>query len=410
MFWIAVQLVDFIYNHKLTLLLLVWFLGMTNYILYAYWYKKYKPYTNSFRVPVSIVVPVFKEEPELLQKCLSSIRTQMKVDDELIISFDGIPATCADKYLVWIAEQYGKKIIKEHGGKRSALAHGCYMARNAIIVTIDSDTILCPNCLDMLIMPFVNRRIGAVSAYQRIFNADMNLASKFADYNELMAHGFIQKATSAAGNVAVLFGRCLAIRKEVWVKIGERYLNKRCFGRQVESGDDNDITLLTISEGYQTFMQSSAKITSDCPRGFWKRLRQQYRFSRSSMRTTISDWLNNPKLIMSAKLGFLNQIDAVIFPFLIMVVWLEWLKNIIYGGGSMFIVLSTPVLFLSTFVTLAMTLGLSNLPVLEHKKDIPVWIVYIFYTWSVINVMNIIAALTIFRENRNMVQYSRNTS
>lgn len=313
MFWIAEQFVDLVFNHRLTLLLILWILGLMEYSIFTVYYTKYKPYKNDFRVPVSVVVSTFREKPDLFTKCIESIKKQMKPEDELLIVFDG-----DDSVLENIAKKYGTVLVKLHGGKRSTLSYGCDRAKNPIILTIDSDTILCPDCLDAIIMPFKDKKIGAVSAYQRIFDADQNLASKFADYNELVSHGFLQKATSAAGNVPVLYGRCLAMRNVVWKKIADRYKNRTFLGKPYESGDDNDITVLTIQEGYKTFMQSTAKITSDCPRDFWKRLRQQYRFNRSSMRATLTGWLSNPKIIMSAKVGFLNQITAIIFPFLIL--------------------------------------------------------------------------------------------
>ncbi len=402
MFWIAEQIIDFIYNGKITILLVVWILGLINFSIFTYYFTKYKPYNNNFRVPISVIVSTFREKPDIFTKCLTSIKSQIRKNDEFLIVFDG-----EDLPLQEIAKKYGEILVKEHGGKRSTLAYGCNRAHNPILVTIDSDTILCPTCLDEIIMPFKDKKMGAVSAHQRIFNPDMNLASKFADYNELMSHDFIQKATSSAGNVAVLFGRCLAIRTTVWKKISHNYQTRTFRGRKVESGDDNDITLLTIHEGYNTFMQSTAKVTSDCPRTFFKRLKQQYRFNRSSVRVTIMDWVGKPSMILQAKLGFLNQIDAVIFPILIFTVWLEWMKNMFYGSTSL-IQLSTPVVIILTIITLFMTLLLHDLPLLERKQDVVVWVVYVFYSWLVMNMLNILSILTIYKEEPQMIQYSRN--
>ncbi len=270
MFWIVIHLIDLIIYHKVTLLIIVWFLSMIDYGVFIYYFKKYKPYKRSYRIPISIVIPVFKEKPELFEKCLKSVKNQLNKYDELLIIFDG-----EDKQLQKIGSRYGITMTKIHSGKRGTLSYGCNKSQNSIILTMDSDTVLCPNCINEILKPFVNKKIGAVSAYQRIFDADNSYTCKFADYNELISHGFLQKATSAAGNVPVLYGRCLAIRKEVWSKITDEYQNKKFLGRKVESGDDNDITVLTIKQGYNTFMQSTARVHSDCPRNFFKRLYQQ---------------------------------------------------------------------------------------------------------------------------------------
>lgn len=403
MFWIIVQIADYLTTGRLTLLLAVFIIGMCEYLLFLSWFRKYKPYKNNFRVPTSIVMPVFREKPELLIKALESVKKQMKLGDELITVFDG-----KDEILQNIAKDYSTKIlIKDHSGKRDTLSYGCDNAKNEIILTLDSDTVLCPECLDEVIKPFIDSKIGAVSGYQRIINADMNLASKFADYNELMSHGFLQKATSAAGNVPVLYGRCLAIRKDVWKNIGYKYKNKLFRGNKVESGDDNDITVLTIKLGYRTWMQSTAKITSDCPRDFWKRLRQQYRFNRSSMRITMTDWVTNFEIIKKAKLGFVNQMTSIIFPFLILGVWIEWISHTAYGYQTI-IELHGILLLVTGVVTLLSVLGMRNILLLEKKKDIGIWMLYLIYSWSVLNVLNMISILTIWRENPGLVQYSRN--
>lgn len=402
MFWIIIQILDFIYNGRYTFLLVIFTLGILEFGLFAFYSNKYKPYINNFREPISIVISVFKEEPNLFKKCLDSIKEQVKKEDEIVIVFDG-----EDKNLQKIAERYGTIYVKEHGGKRSTLSYGCDRVKNNIIITIDSDTILCSDCVDKIIMPFVNKEIGAVSANQRIFNANMNLASKFADYNELMAFGFMQKATSAAGNVPVLYGRCLAIRKCVWDKISEKYKNKMFLGKKVESGDDNDITILTIQEGYKTFMQNTAKVTSDCPREFFKRLKQQYRFNRSSIRVTITDWCTNLKLINSAKLGFINQMTAIVFPFLVFGVWIEWYTHII-NGYTTIIELSYHMIILTSIITLSSVILLRNLVLLERKEDLLVWILYSFYSWSIINIMHIFCVLTVIKPEEKLVQYSRN--
>lgn len=403
MFWIIVQMIDFFETGRLTLLLVVFLIGIVEYSLFLSYFRRYKPYKNSFRVPTSIVMPVFREKAELFTRALESVKKQMKPGDELITVFDG-----KDELLQNIATNFATKIlIKEHSGKRNTLSYGCNNAKNEIILTIDSDTVLCPDCLNEVIMPFVDMNIGAVSGYQRIMNPDMNLASKFADYNELMSHGFLQKATSAAGNVPVLYGRCLAIRKDVWNKIGDRYKNKLFMGKKVESGDDNDLTVLTIELGYRTWMQSTAKITSDCPRNFWSRLKQQYRFNRSSMRITMTDWITNPNLIMKAKLGFVNQITAIVFPFLILGVWIEWISHTVYGYQTI-IELHGVLLVVTGIVTLLSVLGMRNILLLEKKKDIGIWILYLIYSWAVLNILNMISVLSIWREKPGLVQYSRN--
>lgn len=402
MFWIIVQIMDYIYTGRWTFLLTLFAISLFEYGTHIYFFKKYKPYKNDYRVPVSVVVPTFREKPELLSKCLEAVKNQMMNDDELIIVFDG-----PDKELQKLAQTYTKTIyVKEHSGKRQTLAYGCDIAKNDVILTMDSDTVLCPTCLNEIIMPFKDPKIGAVSAQNRIIDGDSNWTSKLADMHEIMSHYFVQKATSASGNVPVLYGRCLAIRKEVWEKIADAYRVKMFLGRKVESGDDNDITILTIKSGYRTWMQFTARAFSDCPRTFWKRLHQQYRFNRSFIRATI-DWINNPEVIWRAKLGFMNQITAIGLPFLVVIVWAEWIYHTMIGYNTI-IEVSGFIGAILTIITLTTVLMLRTVPIRMAKKTVLEWFVFSFYAWMIMNLLNVLSVLTIWKEKPGMIQYSRN--
>lgn len=403
MFWIAMELVDLIFNHRITLLVLVFLIGLIELFYAAYYWSRYAPYNGEYRVPVSIVICVFREVPDLFKRCLESVKSQLRLEDEVLIIFDG-----RDDNLEKIAQGYGTIVTKDHGGKRSTLYHGCNRAKNPIILTLDSDTILCPNCLDEIIKPFADKKIGAVSGHQRIFDANMNLTSKFADYCESIAHDYWQKATSSSGSVPILYGRCLAIRRDIWHKIKEKYISKKFLGRRIESGDDIDITQFTIVEGYKTFMQSTAKITSDCPRTFWSRLRQQYRWNRSTSRVMITDWILEPRLFKASKFAFVAQLYANVFiPFLALGVWAEWVSHVLNSRVEL-IMLSQSVSIVLSVVTLISILGLRQLHTIEKTKDIPRWFMFIFYYWFVLGMVNLISILTFWLEKPDAVQYTRN--
>lgn len=403
MFWIAMELVDLIVNHRITLLVIVFLIGLIELTYAAYYWNKYVPYNREYRVPVSVVISVFREMPNIFKRCLESVNSQLKPEDEVLIVFDG-----KDDNLEKIAQGYGTTVVKVHGGKRSTLYYGCNMAKNSIILTLDSDTILCPNCLDEIIKPFADNKIGAVSGHQRILDANMNLTSKFADYCESIAHDYWQKATSSSGSVPILYGRCLAIRRDIWYKIKEKYISKKFLGKRIESGDDIDITQFTIIEGYKTFMQSTARITSDCPRTFWSRLKQQYRWNRSTSRVVITDWILEPRLFKASKFAFGTQLYATVFvPFLILGIWVEWILNVLNGRVELIVLSQFASVILST-LTLISVLGIRQLHMIEKTSDVPKWFVFILYYWLILGMVNLISILTFWLEKPSAVQYTRN--
>src|SRR6185437_3294742 len=65
----------------------------------------------------------------------------------------------------------GVRIIRQaNGGKASALNTGVHATTAPIVVMVDGDTILAPEAIRELVVPFVDPSIGAVSGNTKIGN------------------------------------------------------------------------------------------------------------------------------------------------------------------------------------------------------------------------------------------------
>ncbi|MCH5230346.1 MAG: glycosyltransferase family 2 protein [Muribaculaceae bacterium] len=100
---------------------------------------------------VSVIIPVFNVEP-YLAPCIDSVLNQSHRQLEVIIINDG-----SSDFSMNIAEKYAEKDSRvtafshSHGGPSSARNHGIEAATGDYIMFVDSDDILLPNAVEILL-------------------------------------------------------------------------------------------------------------------------------------------------------------------------------------------------------------------------------------------------------------------
>src|SRR6185436_839635 len=119
----------------------------------------------SFTPPVTVVVPVYNEELDVLHQCLRSIDAQDYAGYvEALVVDDGSPNR---EQLLAILEEFAggrfRVMLKDNGGKRHSQRAVLDEAAGDIIVTIDSDTIIEPDGIRRLVQRFTEPGIGAVT-------------------------------------------------------------------------------------------------------------------------------------------------------------------------------------------------------------------------------------------------------
>jgi cellulose synthase/poly-beta-1,6-N-acetylglucosamine synthase-like glycosyltransferase len=151
---------------------------------------RYRSTVNLFRTTTSVVVPSFREDPDVLERCLDSWLAQGPT--EVIVVLD-VADTEAFGRLTARDDARLTVISFAHQGKRSALGVGIRAARGEVLVLCDSDTVWLPGVLSSVQMPFADPTVGAVSTRQNVYQPDssgLGLASgyKTAHQNSARAH------------------------------------------------------------------------------------------------------------------------------------------------------------------------------------------------------------------------------
>jgi N-acetylglucosaminyltransferase len=320
-------------------------IGIAGVLVWSLWIYRaissrfYKPVVNDFRATTSVVVPSYREDPQILLRCLA---TWLAEDPgEVIIVVDVGDDEC-QRVLAETADPRLRVIVFEHHGKRSALGVGIRAARNEILVFADSDTSWEPGLLAAVQMPFVDPAVGGVGTQQNVYQRTTSVWRRIADWLINLRYYDYVPAMSRKGGVICLSGRTAAYRRSVILPVTENLENEFFLGRRCIAGDDGRMTWLTIASGYKTVHQSNARAVSMFPDSFSAFVKQRVRWSRNSYRcyltalwkgwlwrtTTISritvlQILLTP-LTMGLTMGYLvfNRLDGTARSYAFAAVWL----------------------------------------------------------------------------------------
>jgi cellulose synthase/poly-beta-1,6-N-acetylglucosamine synthase-like glycosyltransferase len=256
---------------------LSWSIWLIRKILSA----RYRPTVNDFRTTTSVVVPSFREDPDVLERCLDSWLRQCPT--EVIVVLD-IGDTEAFARLTARDEPRLSVISFPHRGKRSALGVGIRAARGEILVLCDSDTSWQPALLSAVQMPFADPAVGAVGTRQNVYMPTSSIWRRIADWIIDLRYMDYVPATARAGAVVCVSGRTAAYRRSAVLPVLQHLEHELFLGRRCIAGDDGRLTWLMLASGYKTVHQSSARALSMFPRTFRAFCKQRVRWSRNSYR------------------------------------------------------------------------------------------------------------------------------
>ncbi|WP_370882641.1 glycosyltransferase [Kineosporia succinea] len=262
-------------------------LGVAGVIVWSLWIyrwvlsRAYRPVSNLYRTSTSVVVPSFREDVEILRRCLATWLEQNP--SELIVVPDVEDVECIEM-LNRVGDPRLRVLPFAHQGKRSALGVGIRAARGEVLVLTDSDTAWEPGLLDAVQMPFQDPAVGAVATQQKVYKRWSSVWRVIADWIIDLRYYDYVPAMGRAGGVICVSGRTAAYRREAVLPVLPNLEHEFFLGRRCISGDDGRLTWLVLASGYQTVFQSSAQAMSMFPANFAGFVKQRIRWSRNSYR------------------------------------------------------------------------------------------------------------------------------
>ncbi|MYZ36985.1 glycosyltransferase [Streptomyces sp. SID4917] len=262
-------------------------LGLAGAFVWALWLYRAvlsrfaRPVVNDFRTTVSVVVPAYREDPDILMDCLE---TWLNQDPAEIIIVPDVEDTEVLRRLAQVEDPRVRVLAFEHRGKRSALGVGIRAATSELVVLVDSDTRWQPGLLAAVQMPFIDPEVGGVGTQQNVYLRETSVWRRVADWLVNLRYYDYVPAMGRAGAVACLSGRTAAYRRSAIEPVLENLENEFFLGRRCVAGDDGRLTWLVLASGYRTVHQSSARALSMFPSSLSAFVKQRVRWSRNSYR------------------------------------------------------------------------------------------------------------------------------
>lgn len=317
---------------------------------WSYWIVRrigaslYRPHlqpldSNAPRPTVSIVTPVYNEDPVVFEEAMQSwIKNGV---DEIIAVID----KSNTRHIVDFERRYVNNqsvsttcrlLVTPKPGKRAALCDGLTAASGDLIALVDSDTIWSNDVLEKTLPYFAEKNIGGATVAQRIQNPD-NTANVLFDillYSRYKDEVPFLLATGRAFNT--LSGRTAFYRREaIFNKEHDNiHLLRHEFfmGTRGISGDDKRLTHLIVEQGWHTAFAVGPVVYTPGLSSLSKFFKQRLRWTRNSWRADLRavgrGWVfSHPALALFMIDRFFQPIFMLIGPVVMVFALLyeEWL-------------------------------------------------------------------------------------
>jgi len=292
---------------------------------------------------VSVVIPVFNEEPELLGRGLKSISGQTRCPDRVWVIDDGSSSPdCALLARQWAEAQAESAmdvhviVLPQNCGKRTALVQAFENDLDAdIFFTVDSDTILDSRAIEQGLLPFRDPQVYAVAGVLYGHNRDQNLLTRLVEMEFTCGFLINRAAMSRLGSVLVTCGSLAAYRAEICRDHLKELVGETFLGAPVVNGDDRKLTQFALQKG-KTVLQESSIGSVALPQSLNHLFRQRTRWATSFYRGTIFMLRNMPftKTAFWLTLGYAGMfvVQTLILLAVIILGWrIGWLNLVAIG-------------------------------------------------------------------------------
>jgi hyaluronan synthase len=231
---------------------------------------------------VVAVIPVFNEDPAILDRSLWSLANSSRPPDFIHVVEDGPTQDYWALRSHWTRFPFIGWDQPPWGGKRIAHAFGFRAHPEAdVFITIDSDTAVEHCAIDEALKPLADPKVMSVAFIEEIINKRANLLTWVSQAASLVFQFTAWGAQSALGDLIVNRGTCALYRASVIREIIPAYEHETFLGHQIKLGDDSALTLFSRARG-RTVQQVTAFSLPVYPETLKHHVKQRLRWARGS--------------------------------------------------------------------------------------------------------------------------------
>lgn len=286
--WVSYRLITVIWTVAFVTVALQWVIS---------WLER--PYTTTpaqqqrlDKLRVTVNIPVYNEEPVVLDRVLYSLFSQTRMPDRVEVVDDGSTKDDYADVRDWWLRHHPPQIEfswirQKNAGKKRAQARTFATDPTAdVFVTLDSDTTLAPNAIDEGIKPFTSRQVHSVAGIELAWNHSHSLLTRIKSVNALIWQFTVCSAQNAMGGSVLVNRGTFALYRGQMIRDNlAAYVGETLFGVPVMLGDDTMLTLFALAQG-KAVQQPTAACFAMYPETFSHTFRQWVRWMRgTSIRT-----------------------------------------------------------------------------------------------------------------------------
>lgn len=228
-----------------------------------------------FVPPLSVIIAAYNEERVIGSTIQHLLASQYEGVLELIIIDDGSQDQTAEVVQEWIANSSLKNrtIILMHqanSGKAMALNHAIEAASHEFIVTLDGDTMVTPQALATLVIPFQDPLVGAISGHIRVGNS-LHWLGRFQQIEYEFAFEINRRAQDFLHCITVVPGALSAFRRSALLEAG--------LLKTETLAEDTDLTLQLHRLGWEVTYAPCALADTEAPATIKALLSQRFRWA-----------------------------------------------------------------------------------------------------------------------------------
>jgi hyaluronan synthase len=256
---------------------------------------KVRPWPEGEKRPsVTIVTPVYNEDPELFDKAVRS--WMLNGVEEIVAVIDKSNVShimhCQREYVdAPMSPTRFKLVVTPKPGKRAALCDGIELATGDLIALVDSDTLWDDDVVEKTIPYFRDPAVGGATVAQRISNPD-SIGNVLFDI--LLFQRYREEVPFLLGVGRVfntLSGRTAFYRRQALLDPDFRNMHdlrhEFFLGSRAVSGDDKRLSHLVIAQGWDTAYVLGTTVYTPGLGGLKDFFKQRLRWTRNSWRSDL---------------------------------------------------------------------------------------------------------------------------
>jgi cellulose synthase/poly-beta-1,6-N-acetylglucosamine synthase-like glycosyltransferase len=239
----------------------------------AYRFRRLPP--QDFSAPVSVLVAAYNEEKVIGDTLQSLLSTDYTGDLEIVVVDDGSrDNTASEVERISAIDPRVRLLQQENRGKARALQRALGAARHEIVVFVDADTHFQRDTLRLLVEPFGDENIGAVSGHAKVGNLRTFIA-RCQSLEYTCGFNLDRRAYTRWNCITVVPGAISAIRKSAIDEAGGLSLQTLA--------EDTDLTLALHKNRQKIVYVPQAIAWTEAPESVRTLARQRFRWAYGTL-------------------------------------------------------------------------------------------------------------------------------